>query len=144
MLHSFGLNFFFCEFGSRISGQFEELGDVIYQSAWYSYPLDVQRLLPTILIAAQDPFIVSVFGNISCTREAFINVSLIRRMEIIRNRKSRRKRRQEVRTAITSFCVQSAIANICGFASHAPYDLFVSLLLWMLTVSMLPIGLFTV
>lgn len=118
MLQSFGLIFFFCEFGSQISGQFEELADVIYQSAWYSYPVNVQRLLPTILVAAQDPFIVSGFGNVLCTREAFINVSSHRRKENTRNRRSRRERRQNVRTAISSFCVQSAVANMCSYASH--------------------------
>lgn len=74
MLQSFGLVFFFCEFGSRISGHFDELGYSIYRTIWYSHPLDVQRLLPTILLATHDPFVVSGFGNVSCARESFIKV----------------------------------------------------------------------
>lgn len=69
--------------GSQINGQFDDIGRIVNQSVWYSYPLDVQRFLPTILFAAQDPFVVRGFGNFVCTRESFIKVNLYHKKEYI-------------------------------------------------------------
>lgn len=75
MFWSFSLVFFLCEFGENISGEFDELNGVIYQCNWHLCPLEVQNKLPIILISTQDPIILSGFGNVLCTREAFKSVS---------------------------------------------------------------------
>ena len=67
--------FIFCHFGERASGESSEMGDEIYQRIdWYTFPLDIQRMIPTILIGAQEPVILRGFGNVTCTRDAFKKV----------------------------------------------------------------------
>lgn len=39
--------------------------------------MDVQKMLPTIVMCAQQPVIIVGFGNILCTREVFKNVNPI-------------------------------------------------------------------
>lgn len=84
LFQSFTLVFWITEAGNHICSQFDGLSDLIFHSAWYHCPLDVQRLLPLTLIAAQDPFVLTGFGNILCTRGTFVNVSshLIRNFNI--------------------------------------------------------------
>lgn len=60
-----------CELGNRISNSFDTINDEINQLVWYLLPIEIQRILPTIMINAQDPAIVAFFGSISCSREQF-------------------------------------------------------------------------
>lgn len=71
MFWSFSLVFFFCEFGELILTDFDGLSDGLYDNEWYLYPLDVQRMIPTILIGTQDVISIRGFGNIECTRNTF-------------------------------------------------------------------------
>lgn len=66
----------FCECGERVTKEFLEVNDRICQLKWYSLSIKMQRMLPNILLATQEPVVVQGFGNCSCTREAFKNVSL--------------------------------------------------------------------
>lgn len=54
---------------------FNEIDDENHNLDWYKFPLDIQRTLPTIMIVTQQPVVLKVFGDISCTREVFKNVS---------------------------------------------------------------------
>lgn len=74
MFWSFSLIFFYCEFGENISGQFDELIDVIYQFKWYSYPVKMQRMIPIILKGTQHPIVLRGFGNVMCKRFMFKQV----------------------------------------------------------------------
>lgn len=74
---SFGQIFLFCNFAENVTSQFAELNDTFYQCDWYVFSPKVQRMLPTIMINAQQPVIVRGFGNILCTREVFKNVNSI-------------------------------------------------------------------
>lgn len=74
---SFGLVYIVCEFGENLTNRFEDLDEAVYQCDWYTYPNEIQNLLPIILLGSQEPIILSVFGKVSCTRESFKNVSLI-------------------------------------------------------------------
>lgn len=71
---SIAIVFFFCEFGERVSNGFEESSYMLKQLDWYSYPYEMQRLLPTVMIIGNEPVSVRVFGNISCTRGTFREV----------------------------------------------------------------------
>lgn len=75
MFWSFSLVFFLCEFGGTISDKFDELTDVIYQCNWYSYPVEVQRMITTILMSTQDSIALCGFGNVLCNRIMFKKVS---------------------------------------------------------------------
>lgn len=71
MFWSIVANFLFCEFGESLTSQCNELNDVICQSEWYLLPVDLQRMLPTIMLTTQKPNILQGFGGVSLTREAF-------------------------------------------------------------------------
>lgn len=73
-LNSFGLIFISCELGQRMSDAFNEFNDVIDQSKWYLFPNKLKRILPTIMVVSQEPFVFECFGGISCCREVFQNV----------------------------------------------------------------------
>lgn len=73
-LCSFVLIFIYCEFGERVNIGCEEIYDVICQLNWYSYPIEMQRMIPNILIATEQSVIVKGFGNCSCTRESLKKV----------------------------------------------------------------------
>lgn len=75
MLYSFGLICVYCEMCEEITSGFEEVADAIYQLDWYTYPLDIQRMLPLVLNYAQQPVQTIAFGNIPCTRETFKKVN---------------------------------------------------------------------
>ena len=66
-----------CEFGQQLSGAFEEINDVYDQFVWYKFPCKVQQVLPTLIMIAQQPVELHVFGSISCDRITLKNVSKI-------------------------------------------------------------------
>lgn len=72
---AFGLLFFTCEVGQRFSDEFDDICDVIEQFNWYAFPAQVQRMLPIIILAAQQPVAVECFGSIMCLRDTFKSVS---------------------------------------------------------------------
>lgn len=72
---SFFSIFLFCELGEHVSGQFNDLNDAIYQSEWYAFPIEVQRMLPILLMATQHQVVLQGFGNLSCIRESFKKVT---------------------------------------------------------------------
>lgn len=74
---SFGLNFTICEIGERVSGAFVEICDVFDELNWYMLPIEIQRILPTILINAQQPVTLICFGSITCARDTFKRASII-------------------------------------------------------------------
>lgn len=74
--------FLFCEFGNMVTIEFEDLNEIIGQLNWYSYPNDVQRMMPIIMIVAQESVIIHGYGNIACVRESFVKVGLINNLII--------------------------------------------------------------
>lgn len=71
------LIFSVCDFGERLCGKLEEIGHVYDQSSWYAFPYNVQRMLSTLIMIAQQPVELQVFGSISCGRITFRSVSKI-------------------------------------------------------------------
>lgn len=65
----------FCELGEKISGQFDELDEAIYQSDWYEFPTKVQRVLPIIMMTTQQTTVPCGYGNLPCIRESFQRVT---------------------------------------------------------------------
>lgn len=74
----FGLVFSTCEIGQRFTKAFDEIDREIEQLDWYLFPIEIQRILPTIIINAQEPIVIECFGIISCNRDQFKKVSLNR------------------------------------------------------------------
>lgn len=63
-----------CEFGERVSGRFDEIDKMICRLGWYSFPIEVQRMLPFVMMATHKPVIFRGFSNILLTRETFKQV----------------------------------------------------------------------
>lgn len=72
---SFGLVFICCELAQRITNKFDEINAQIDKFKWYSFPLKVQKILPTLMVNAQQPVDLECFGSIACNRETFQRVS---------------------------------------------------------------------
>lgn len=66
--------FIFCNLGENVSNRFVEIKDMIYYCDWYTFPNGLQKLLPTIMMSAQEPVIIHGFANLSCTRDSFKKV----------------------------------------------------------------------
>ena len=73
---AFATVFIACELGQRLIDAFDEISSTIDHLKWYSLPIEIQRLLPMIVVAAQQPVSVACFGSITCTREVFKNVGI--------------------------------------------------------------------
>lgn len=69
------LIFAVCELGQRISNAYGEIEDRIWQLDWYLLPIEIKRMLPTIILYAQRPSVIDFFGSMFCCREQFKKVS---------------------------------------------------------------------
>lgn len=74
LVWSFAIIFSVCEFGEGLSGTFGEINYLYDQFAWYLFPNDVQHMLSTLMIFAQRPIELRVFGSVSCERITFKKV----------------------------------------------------------------------
>lgn len=77
MCWSFAFVFVICEFGQKLSDGFNEVDDEIGQFDWYLCSMEIQKLLPILIIVTQKPISLKVFGSISCDRENFKKVGTI-------------------------------------------------------------------
>lgn len=72
--YPFGLVFIYCEFGQQIGLCYRRVDDAIYQMDWFSFPIEVQRRVPMILMLTQKPVEFKGFGDIVFTRDTFKRV----------------------------------------------------------------------
>lgn len=64
-----------CELGQRLSNAFSEIDGRIGELDWYLLPIEIRRMLPTIILYAELPLVVQFFGSLTCCREQFKKVS---------------------------------------------------------------------
>ena len=81
MFMGFTVVFVFCEFGHRLSKAFGEIEYIIEKLHWYKFPVQMWKLLPTLVMGAQKPAKLSVFGSVSCTREDFKKVCIAKKID---------------------------------------------------------------
>lgn len=72
--YAFGLLFIVCEIGHQASVAFDRIWDKIDRFEWYLYPYEFIRMLPIIMIDAQQPVNLEFFGSIACSRFTFRKV----------------------------------------------------------------------
>ena len=77
VFYAFCLLFAACELCQRATDTLNEIVDVIGQFDWYSFPYEIQRILPTMLIVAQKQTVMECFGSVSCCRESYQKVNAI-------------------------------------------------------------------
>lgn len=75
LFHSFALVFVFTECGEHLKSRLDEHNDAITECVWYTFPLKVQRMMPTIFLAVQNPMAISAYGGVPCERTTFKAVS---------------------------------------------------------------------
>lgn len=97
------ITFIYCECGERVSNGFSDMYDVICEFQWYLFSIEVQQMLPTILIIAQEPVTLHGFANTSCTRETFKKVGLLFKYESEAKLLKKKKFLQVVHLGFTIF-----------------------------------------
>lgn len=69
-----------CEFCQQMSNAFDETNAKIVQLHWYRFPIEIRRMIPTILMVTRRPVEFKYFGSVPCNRETFKKVwSWVRR-----------------------------------------------------------------
>lgn len=63
-----------CELGERTGNIFIELDYEIGQLDWYLFPMNIQKMLPTLMANSQKPVVFNCFGSVACTRWQFQKV----------------------------------------------------------------------
>lgn len=63
-----------CEMGERACEMFGAIDKTMDDIDWYLYPIEIQRMLPAIILVTQKPIYVELFGSITASRETFGNV----------------------------------------------------------------------
>lgn len=64
-----------CELGERLNDSSERMSTVCDRLAFHLFPCDVQHKLINLIVVAQRPFDLLVFGSISCSRSTLKSVS---------------------------------------------------------------------
>lgn len=75
VIYGFGTMFTACELCQWVNLAFDDCNDIINQFKWYLMPIEMQRMLPSILQFAQQPVEIKCFGTTACDRETFKFVS---------------------------------------------------------------------
>lgn len=80
---AFNFVFVSCELGQRYSNKFNEIGKVFGKIDWYLLPIEIQRILPIIMIYLQEQNEFKFFGECSCSRKQFQKVSFKKQFKFI-------------------------------------------------------------
>lgn len=81
-LCAFGLVFLACELGEQFSAQYDDISNVIHHLKWYTFPIKVQQMLPTIILIAQQPVAIECFGSYLCLRTTLKSVCILPRYTV--------------------------------------------------------------
>lgn len=76
-IYAFGLILVYCEVGNQISSQFDEISIGFHELDWYTFPEEIQRMLPTISIVSQQPQQLIAYGGAPSSRDTFKRVIFI-------------------------------------------------------------------
>ena len=63
-----------CELGQRLSNLISEINNSFDRIDWYLLPIEIQQMLPTIIMYTQKSFALNFFGTSSCSRKQFKKV----------------------------------------------------------------------
>lgn len=71
---AYGQIFLLCTFGQTLLDHFEKMSVSIFACEWYRFPVDAQKLLNAMAVAAQRPVYIRGFGSSACTHESLKEV----------------------------------------------------------------------
>lgn len=67
---------FACEIGQQFTNAFsDEASEALGQLNFYLLPIEIQQMLPMMIVFSHQPFVVHFFGSLCCTRDQFKKVS---------------------------------------------------------------------
>lgn len=66
--------FIACELSQRLIDAFDKIHLNIDRCAWYLFPKEIKRILPIVIVYAQEPVSLECFGSLICNRDVFKNV----------------------------------------------------------------------
>lgn len=72
--YAYSLTFIACENGEQMTSAFDEILCVIGDFSWYRFPIEIQQMLPLLMIDAQKEVALECFGSVSCSRNDFKKV----------------------------------------------------------------------
>lgn len=64
----------YCFFGSEVTYRLKSIGQSIYNSVWYEFPLQQQQLCRMMIQISQTNHNINGFGIVSCDLSTFLNV----------------------------------------------------------------------
>lgn len=67
--------FLYCYFATHATDRLTKIGNNIYESSWYEFPINIQKYLILIIIRSQNPIYFTGLGLLNCTLESFGKVS---------------------------------------------------------------------
>lgn len=70
----FALSFILCEFGQRVTDQFEEYSVEFDRCKWNNLPIEMKRMYLVFLSDVQQPKNIQSYGRIVYTRQTFKRV----------------------------------------------------------------------
>lgn len=80
IFNNFTIAFIYCEFGERLGIGFSDSYGIMCQFEWHSFPIEIQRMLPNVMIIAQQPSPLHNLGSFTYSRETYKKVSLIHKI----------------------------------------------------------------
>lgn len=75
VLWAFIFLFLWCDFGQKLTDQFELFEDEVYKCKWYLFSIEMQQIFAFAMMNVQQSIVVKGFGNIELSRETFEKVS---------------------------------------------------------------------
>lgn len=66
--------FVVCEFGQRLTDQFEMFDEKLSLCKWYLFPFELQQMFLIVMSNTQQLTCLHGYGNIPCTRDSFKEV----------------------------------------------------------------------
>lgn len=66
---AFAFIVFFCEFGHHVFNAFDDLNTAIDQYHWYLFPIEIQKLLPIVMVGCQKTSSIKGYGDVLCIRD---------------------------------------------------------------------------
>lgn len=71
-----GIVFIACEFGERMTNDFERFDEELERCGWHLLPIELQRMYLIFLSNTQQPKTVHCYGGLVCSRETYKKVSI--------------------------------------------------------------------
>lgn len=76
LLNQIIFNYITCNYASNVTTKLSSVSDIISNSFWYLYPIDVQKLLPLAIHRSQLPFRLTGYGVITCSMATYLAVCI--------------------------------------------------------------------